>query len=186
MQKNTWKTLSSKIVYENDFNRKIREHQVIRPDGSKGTYAVYEVPPGVYIIPLTKEKEVYLVGQFRFPVQEYSWEFPAGGIDEKDGHDIEDAAKRELKEETGLTAKKWVNLGYFYQSNGSTNEKGIVFLAEDLTQTGENKQKEEGINKMKKFKLDEVLDMIRKGDITDATVMACLLKAAGYLGIGIK
>lgn len=150
---------------------KVREDQVIKPDGTSGIYGVIELAPSVSIIALNDEDEIYLTEQYRYPTKMHSWEIPAGGS-EKQPPLV--AAKRELWEETGLEAKTWKQVGTFQSLNGITNEIGYVFLARDLTQTISNKQKEDGISQIKAVPLKEALHMIAQGKITDCQTIAAL------------
>ena len=181
----SWKSHSSKIVYENNWGRRIREHEVTRPNGRQGIYSVMEIPPGVVILAVTAKKEIYLIEQYRFPIAQNSIELPSGGIDDL-AEDPLIAAQRELKEETGIEAKKWTRLGELCFSTGSSNERSTVYLAEDLTETNEHEQEQEGIVKLHKIKLPDLLAMIKKGEIVDASSIASLLLAADYLNIGFK
>ena len=102
--KNPWKMLSSKIIYKNKWIC-LREDQVITPYGTKGIYGFIETHPAIGIVPLNENIATYLVGQYRYTLNTYSWEIPEGG-----GHPGEshlETAKRELSEETGLKANKW-------------------------------------------------------------------------------
>jgi len=129
-QINPWKKLSSQKIYQNQWFS-LREDQVISPGGEKSIYGVVETSPAIAIVPLTSGLETYLVGQYRYPLNTYSWEVPEGGAD-PDESNLE-AAKRELKEETGLRAQKWTYLSSLYTSNSITNEIGHIYLAEELT-----------------------------------------------------
>ena len=169
--KNRWKKLSSRIAYENKYI-KIREDEVIRPDGSPGIYSVVESPPSVIIIPLTDENEIYIIGQFRYPAQVYSWEIPGGN---SDGQNLLIAAKRELQEEAGLTAKNWKELGRFQVMNGLSNEFMHVFLATGLKQAKSNDMAEEGIDELKKVSLTKAHKMIKSGEISDGQTIAALM-----------
>lgn len=176
--KNQWKKLSSKIVHKNPWYT-VRQDRVIRPDGKKGTYTVVERLPAVFVVALNERKEVYLVGLYRYTTNSYSLEIPGGG---SEGESPLRAAKRELKEETGLVAKKWEALGRFQMANGHTNEIGCVFLATGLVQTNESKQKEEGIDLIKAVPISTALEMIRKGKITDGPSIVGLTYAALKMG----
>jgi 8-oxo-dGTP pyrophosphatase MutT (NUDIX family) len=129
--KNPWQKLSSRKIYQNQWFR-LREDKVISPGGENGVYGVIETSPAIAIVPVTKNLETYLVGQYRYPLDVYTWEVPEGGAN----HDETnlDAAKRELKEETGLKANKWTYLNSMYTSNSITNEIGYIFLAEELVE----------------------------------------------------
>lgn len=175
--KNPWKTLSSKIVYENPW-LKVRGSEVIRPNDKPGWYGVVEINPGVYVVALTSEREVYLIGQYRYPIDRFSWEIPAGGIEKEAALE---AAKRELREETGLEASDWQDLGIIYLSTGITNESGRIFMAQDLHQTNQNIQEEDGISEMQKLPLKKVLEMIQRGELIDSPTIAALMKTAIHL-----
>ena len=129
-QINPWKKISSQKIYQIQWFS-LREDQVISPGGEKSIYGVVETSPAIAIVPLTSKLETYLVGQYRYPLNTYSWEVPEGGAD-PDESNLE-AAKRELKEETGLRAQKWTYLSSLYTSNSITNEIGHIYLAEGLT-----------------------------------------------------
>ena len=101
----------------------------------------------------------------------YSLEIPAGN---SDGHKPLVAAKRELKEEAGLTAKSWKLIGKFQSANGFLSEMGYVYLATDLKETSDNKQSEEGIQTVMKLPLKKILKMIASGEITDAQTIAAI------------
>ena len=174
---NPWKTKSSKIVYETPW-MKIREDEVLRPDGTHGQYSFVETPNSVFVIPMDEEQKVYLVSQWRYPTKTFSWEFPGGS---SDGQDILQAAKRELKEETGFEAESWTEIGKLEPMNGIASETEYVFLAQKLRQTSENKEAAEGINNMKKVSFAEVNELIRKGEIIDAQSIAAFTQAKLWL-----
>src|SRR5882672_4877860 len=123
--KNPWKTLSSEKIYENPWI-KVEEHQVINPAGGKGIYGkVHFKNIAIGIIPLDAQGNTWLVGQHRYVLDEWSWEIPEGGGPIK--KNILDSAKRELKEETGLTARKWTQLMKIHLSNSVSDEVGFIF-----------------------------------------------------------
>lgn len=170
-RKNPWTTLSSRLVHTNPYYR-IRRDAVIRPDGKKGFFWVTERARSVFVVALNTKKEVCLVGMFKHPTNVYSLEVPAGGV--MKGENVLAAAKRELKEETGLTARHWKNLGAYQVANGFTDELGSVFLAKDLKETKEDNKKEEGITEMRWVPPRECLTMIRDGVITDGQSIVAL------------
>src|SRR5258708_5043977 len=96
--KNSWKRLSSVIVYKNPWWQ-VREDKIIRPGGEEGTYCVIETPQSAEIVAVTEKQEVYLIGQYRYPIEKFSWTVPGGTVD-NETEDFLEAAKRELREET--------------------------------------------------------------------------------------
>lgn len=179
MTENPWKTLSKKPIYENPWIR-VEEHQVITPAGKEGIYGkVHFKNRAMAIIPIDYEGYTWLVGQYRYTLDEYSWEIPMGGG--PNDLDLLESAKRELKEETGLLANKWTELLKIHTSNSVTDEWGLIYLAEDLTQ-GETEFEETEQLLIKKLPFKEALEMVMSGQITDSISVAGLLKAARILG----
>jgi ADP-ribose pyrophosphatase len=178
--KNPWKRKSSKLIYQNPWI-KLEEDQVIRPNGSEGIYGkVHFKNKALGIIPLDDQNNTWLVGQYRYTLNEYSWEIPMGGVPL--GENTLEGAKRELMEETGLIAQKWTKLMRIHTSNSVTDEYGYVYLAEELTQGEMNWDETEELL-VKKLPLDEAVKMVSNGTITDAISVAGLLKVARIFGL---
>ena len=179
--KNPWTTLSGELKYENRWI-KVTEYQVINPAGGRGIYGkIHFKGKGIGIIPVDNEGNTWLVGQYRYTLNEFHWEIPEGGapLDE----DPLAAAKRELKEETGLTANKWTRLLRINTSNSVTDEECIIFLAEEL-QEGESELEEtEADLKVRKVPLKEALDMVVRGEIADSMSMMGLLMLGRMKGL---
>ena len=174
-QPNPWKRLSRKLIYENPWIR-IDEDQVRNPSGGQNLYGcVHFRNKAIGIIPLDGEGNTWLVGQYRYVPDEYFWEIPMGGSPE--GEDILATAKRELKEETGLSAERWTQFMRVHTSNSVTDEEGFVFLAEGLTE-GETEFEETEAITVRKLPLAEAVRMVMTGEITDSISAAGLLKLA--------
>jgi 8-oxo-dGTP pyrophosphatase MutT (NUDIX family) len=177
---NPWKKVSSREVYENQWVS-VRHEEVIKPNGEPGVYGVAHFKSkAAAVVPLDIDGNIWLVGQYRYTLEEYSWEIPMGGGDLK-GDSLE-AAKRELKEETGLTASKWTDLGKLHTSNSVTDEFGYMYLAEDLT-LGEAEPDDTEILELKKVSLIEAVMMVMDSEITDSLSVAAILKVARLKGI---
>ncbi|WKZ60151.1 MAG: NUDIX hydrolase [Cyclobacteriaceae bacterium] len=173
---NPWTTLTTREVYSNKWIH-VTEHDVLNPAGGKGIYGkVHFKNKAIGIIPVDKDGNTWLVGQYRYTLNAYSWEIPEGG-GAMNTEPLE-AAKRELKEETGLTANKWTLLMRIHTSNSVTDEEGFVFLAEDLTQGEDDREETEADLVVKKLSLQEAVSMVMDGKITDSISVAGLLKVA--------
>ncbi len=178
---NPWKTCGSRIVYENPWIR-VREDAVICPDGSEGIYGVVEARLATGVIALSPAEEIYLVGQFRYPTNAYSWEIIEGGADH--GEDALSAAKRELQEEAGLRAKKWRQLGgEVHLSNCFSAEVGIIFIAEELEETASSPDTTE-VLQIKKIPFKESVEMVERGEIQDGLSIIGILRAERLLTVG--
>ncbi len=177
--RNPWKTLSEKTVYENPWIA-IEHHEVITPSGGDGIYGLVKFKnKAIGVVPVDSEDNIYLVGQFRYPLNEYSWEIPEGGGPL--GEPPLDTARRELKEETGLVAVKWEQIARIHTSNSATDEEGFLFLAEELTQLEPETEDTEDIQ-VRKVHLSEAVDMVIRSEITDSLSVAGILLVARKKG----
>ena len=168
---NPWKILDHHIVYENPWIS-VTEFQVLNPSGGKGIYGkVHFKGIAVGVIPLDAEFNVYLVGQYRFVLDQYSWEIPEGGSGIKE--DPLAAAKRELKEETGLVATDWSRLLTIHLSNSVSDELAIIYLARKLEQQAAMPEETESLT-VKKIPFDEAVSMLESGAITDSISVAAI------------
>ena len=168
-QENPWTTLTSNVVYENNWI-KVNHDEVLNPSRNNGIYGIVHFKNiAIGIIVLDNEMNIYLVGQYRYPLKEYSWEIPEGG-GKLDQNPL-DAAKRELKEETGIIAKNWTKLFIMHLSNSATDEKAIIYLAQDLEFTNAEPDDSEELS-LTKLSFQSFLEKILGGEITDAISVA--------------
>lgn len=173
----SWKKLRSRVVWENDWMR-VFEDEVINPGGGRNQYGyVHFKNRAIAIIPLDADANVWLVGQERYTLNAWSWELPMGGA--LLAENPLDAAKRELKEETGLRAKTWTEVMRLHPSNSITDELGIVYLAEDLIEGAADPEETEDLEVLK-LPLDAAIAMVNAGEITDAMSVAGLLRMASF------
>ncbi len=174
-RENPWQVIRRETVYENPWIR-VDHHDVINPSGGEGIYGkVLFQNLAIGILPVDEEGNTWLVGQYRFTMDRYSWEIPEGGC--PIGTPPLESAQRELQEETGLTARRWeLFLPEFHISNSVTDEKGMSFLARDLIPGPAAPEETEQLE-LKKVPLAEAIRMARAGEIQDLLSVVTLLKA---------
>ena len=171
------KQVKTKTVYEGivvNVRRDIAKLQ----NGNEAEREVVEHPGGVGIVPVTKDNKILLVRQYRYPMEEEVLEIPAGKLDA--GEDPFECAKRELSEETGCTAGKYVDLGKIYPSPGFCRETLYLYLALDL-ERGEMHLDENELLSVEEVEIDTLADMIMRNELHDAKTVVGVLKAREYL-----
>lgn len=170
---NPWRTRSRRVAYENKWIT-VHHDEVTRPDGQAGIYGVVRFANlAIGVVAIDAQDRVLLVGQYRYPLDLYSWEIPEGGSPR--GEDPLRGAERELREETGFRAKRWTKLGVAHLSNSVTDEAAIYYLAEEL-EPGDAEP--EGTEQLQTKWVDfsEALRMVAEGEITDAISVMALLR----------
>ncbi|MEQ1745157.1 MAG: NUDIX hydrolase [Saprospiraceae bacterium] len=178
---NPWITNSICRVYDNPWIE-VTHREVVNPAGGAGIYGVVHFKNlAIGIVPLDENGCTWLVGQFRYTLGRYSWEIPEGGGPL--GITPLESAQRELLEETGISAQKWVRLLEMHLSNSVTDELGVAFVAQDLVY-GEAQPEETEQLRIRKVRLEEAVRMVLDGEITDALSMAALLKTNEWLRTG--
>ena len=170
---NPWKILSEEEKYNNPWIQ-VTEFNVLNPAGNKGIYGkVHFKNHAIGIVPIDEEMNTYLVGQYRFPLNEYSWEIPEGGCPLEEERLV--AAQRELLEETGLKAKHWQRILDVHLSNSVSDEAGTIYIATGLTQHEAIPEETEQLV-IKKIPFTDVYDMVRRGEITDSMSVSAILQ----------
>ncbi|KLT64905.1 NUDIX hydrolase [Pedobacter sp. BMA] len=170
---NPWKTLASEVKYDNNWIR-LTEHQVLNPSGGKGIYGeVHFKNLAIGILPLDENYNTWLVGQYRYPLKGYSWEIPEGGGPFHE--EPLESAKRELLEETGMSAKNWREIQRMHLSNSVSDELSIIYVATGLIQGIPMPEETEQLT-IKKISFDEAYQMVLSGAITDSMSVAAILK----------
>ncbi|MHA4893508.1 NUDIX domain-containing protein [Pedobacter sp. PWIIR3] len=181
-EKNPWTTLRSDHIYDNNWIN-VHEHQVINPSGGKGIYGVVHFKNvAIGILPLDEQNNTWLVGQYRYPLNAYSWEIPEGGgplgIDPLEG------AQRELIEETGLTATDWKEIQRMHLSNSVSDELAVIYVARGLSQGTAAPEETEQLM-ICKVPFEDAYQMVLSGAITDSMSVAAILKAKILLLEGV-
>lgn len=178
MIRNPWKKLGTRPIYGTPWFS-VHCDDVVRPDGQRGTYSVvHSERIAVGVVPLWEDGTVTLVGQWRYPLGEYSWELPEGGGDP--ARDPLEAARMELREEAGIEARSWAYLGRCHTSNCWTDEVGHLYLARDLVQGTPEPGGDEEIL-IRRVPLEEAITMASDGRITDAISVVGLFRLTQVL-----
>jgi ADP-ribose pyrophosphatase len=178
---NPWRTLSSKLRYENAWIA-LTQHEVLNPKGGPGIYGVVHYKNlAIGVLPVDDEGNTWLVGQYRYPTGHYTWEIPEGG-----GDPLLDplvSAERELREETGIQAARWRLLLHMELSNSVSDELAFVYLATGLTHGASSPEETEALT-LRRLPLLDATAMALDGRITDSVSVAALLRAKVELDAG--
>ncbi len=180
MKENPWQKLTSKVIYDNPWIT-VREDNVINPGGGNGIYGtVHFKNIAIGIVPVDEEDFTWLVGQYRYPLDVFSWEIPEGGgpLDVDPLH----SAQRELKEETGILADNWEKIITIHTSNSVTNEMGHIYMATGLRFGEAEPEESEGDLRVMRIHLRDAVEMVMDNRITDSLSMTGLLKVARLRG----
>ncbi len=171
---NPWTTKSERTVYDNPWII-VREHQVVDPSGKDTIYGVVSAKHlAIGIIPLDGDYNTWLVGQYRYPLKKYSWEIVEGGG--KFGVDPIESAQRELKEETGLTAREYTKILQMQTSNCISDEIAIIYVAKGISEGIADPDDDEKL-KIAKVPFSEAYRMVMDGRIEDSLSVGGILKA---------
>lgn len=168
------KTLSSKLIFDGKVLH-LHVDDILLPNGSTGFREYCTHNGAVCVIPITSNGEVICVRQYRYAVGKALIEIPAGKLDSIN-EDPDDAVRRELREETGAISGKLTYLGLYYGSPALINEKIYMYLAEDLT-FGDCDPDDDEFLEVIKIPLEELVDMVLRGDIEDGKTQSAVLRA---------
>ncbi len=172
-QKNPWTTLQTEVKFESPWIS-VSKHDVLNPSGKPGLYGLIHFKNlAIGVLPLDENLNTWLVGQWRYPLNAYSWEIPEGG----GPHDQDPlvSAERELKEETGLIAGEYRELCRMHTSNSATDEYAILYIARNLRQEEAEPEESEDLQ-VKHLPFEEAYHMVMRGEITDSLSMVAILK----------
>lgn len=169
-----YQVTSSREVYRNPWIA-VREDRVLRPDGSQGLFGVLHGKPGASVLALNQAGEAYLIREYKHAVARYTLEVMSGGIEP--GESPLEAARRELKEEAGLTAAEWVDLGVIDPFTTFANAPNHMFLARGLEEGAQSPDHGEVLEVVRR-PFAEVVEMVMRGEITHGASSVLILKVA--------
>lgn len=167
--------ISTEEIFDGKILHVIRD-TVKLPNGNETYREVIRHIGAVCIIPITDDNEVIVERQYRYPPDMVVTEIPAGKLDSPDEDRLE-AAKRELREETGITADKWTNIGDFYSAIAYSDERITMYLAQGL-HFGVQDLDDDEFLRIEKIPLMDLVDDVMSGRITDSKTQTAILKAA--------
>lgn len=167
------KTLSERNAFDGKFI-KASVYDVELANGQKAIREVMHHPGGVVVVAQKDENTILMVKQYRYPIKQVSIELPAGRLEPNDNPD--ERIKKELEEETGHIAKTWKSLGYIYSTPGICDEKLYLYHATDL-EFKEQKPDDGEIIEFYEYKIDEIFNLIKSGEINDAKTICALTRA---------
>jgi 8-oxo-dGTP pyrophosphatase MutT (NUDIX family) len=170
---NPWTLITRKEVYESPWIS-LSHHEVLNPAGNPGTYSVVHFKKlAIGVLPLDEEMNTWIVGQYRYPLGEYTWEIPEGG-GERDVDPLVTAA-RELQEECGIIAREYAFLQKMLLSDSATDEVAYLYLARGLSFTDATPEENEELA-VRKIPFEELYRMVCDGRVTDSLSVAAVLK----------
>lgn len=168
-----WTTLSEEVVYSSPWIV-VNKHDIIDPSGTAGTYSVVHFRSlAVGVVALDDEMNTWLVGQYRYPTESYSWEIPEGGS-ARDVPPLE-GAKRELLEEAGITAERWTEILRMDLSNSASDEQAVLFVARGLSFQAPQPDHNEELAQ-RKLPFSELYGMVVRGEVLDSLTVAAVLR----------
>lgn len=180
-EKANWKLGRTRYLYQSKFHN-LRQDEVTLPNGEETTFTYMEHPGAVFAVPVTPDGKIILIHTYRYTIDSWVWELPAGGLGDKVDRDPAEVVLEELREEIGGTAKELQDLGWFYSSKGVANKKVRYFIAYGV-QTTEKTAHEasETIDQIRAFTITEVKTMIENRQLVDGDSILHLLMAFPHL-----
>jgi len=174
-----WRIEETTCPFRNQFLT-LRHDKLIWPDGQTGTYSYVEIKPVVLIVPVTTTREVVLIRQYRYTIDDWVWEIPAGGSHDFEGDDLAELARKELKEEIGGVAGTLTYVDVFHPAIGKLNADFHLYLATGVT-LGQATPEPGELIQVHSFSIDKALEMARDGTMTSSSSAYALLRCEPHL-----
>jgi ADP-ribose pyrophosphatase len=171
-----WQVRSTRYLHRAKwFN--VRQDLIVTPEGTEGQYTFVEHPGSVFVVPLLRDGRIVLIRSFRYPLDAWCWEVPAGGLGDKPGSSPEAVAIEELAEEAGMTCDRLVVLGSLWLGNGQSRHRAVFYLAQGASQSAAPRTEAlEIIDRRAAFTPDEAVElMTTSGDGDGDSLLAVLL-----------
>ncbi|NOZ29199.1 MAG: NUDIX hydrolase [Chloroflexi bacterium] len=175
-----WHLLSTRYLYESQWHN-LRQDQVRLPNGREITFTYQEHPGFVTVVPVTPEGEIVLIRSYRYTVDAWCWEVPAGGLGNRPGQSLEDVAREELAEEAGASCQALLYLGWLYAAVGTSDAVQHIFLATGVRLDGAPHCEETEVIEVHRVPVEEALRMARSGEIKDTQSLVALLLSEPHL-----
>ena len=176
---NPFQLIASRVIYQNEYVA-LHEDQVLRPNGSAGPFSWLEMKAGAIVLALSDQQEVFLVREYKYAIRRPSLEAVGGGIDP--GETPLNAAQRELKEEAGLAATEWTDIGVFQSFTTLVNSPNYLFLARGVSEVSGHHPEDGEVLEVVKMPLSDAVEMVMRNEISHGPTCCLLLKAARLLG----
>ena len=170
-----WELLHTRYLYLSPWHR-LRQDRVRLPGGEVITYTYQEHAGFVAIVPVTVEGDLVLIRCYRYTVDDWVWEIPAGGLGNRPGQSLLEVAQEELEEEIGGVAETWHYKGWFYIANGTANIVGHLFLATGVRLERPTRHENTEVIQIHRVPVDVALEMARTGQMRDGESALALLR----------
>ncbi len=175
-----WHLLDTRYLYESTWHS-LRQDTVRLPNGREITFTYQEHPGFVSVVPVTPDGRIVLIRSYRYTVDAWCWEVPAGGLGNRPGQRLEDVAREELAEEAGASCEALRYLGWLYAAVGTSDAVHHIFLATGVRLDGTPELEETEVIEVHQVPIAEALRMARAGEIKDSQSAIALLLSEPYL-----
>lgn len=172
-ERGPWRTLNEELRYETPWIA-VSHHDILDPSGRPGIYGVVHFKNlAIGVVPLDPDLNTWIVGQYRYPIEAYSWEIPEGG-GSRDIPPLE-SARRELREEAGIVAERWTEVLRMDLSNSASDEHAILYVAQGLSFFEPEPDHNEELA-LRKLPFEELYGMVVRGEVRDSLTVATVLR----------